>query len=124
MPTICDHSISASRALSSGCKGDLGFGHHAPKVVRLEESGREEVDLPAEHPFEFLLHANEAKAGRLAFLELDEDVHIACGTEVVAYHRTEEVEVTNVVATAEVGERLSVDLDAKAHWPTHPQGRP
>ena len=70
--------------------------------VRTERPRRAEVDVPPEERRELLPRLAELEEARSAVgLELDEDVDVAPGTEVVAENRPEERETPHPVATAE-----------------------
>ena len=64
---------------------------------------------------EFACDRDEAKAWRVARQELDEDIHVAVGSEVVAQHGPEQRQARNMVALAERRYSLSIDRQVWTH---------
>ena len=56
-------------------------------------------------------------------LELDEDVNIAVGSEVVTQDRPEESETPNVIAPTEVSKLFLIDCDSRTHALTIPHSQ-
>lgn len=97
--------------LSRRDKDILRLGEDLVSEVSAEEARGVQVDGSAEDGGEFVLHGEEREAGGGAGLELDEDVDVAVGAEVIAEHGAEESEAPDAVAAAEVGEGLARDGD-------------
>src|SRR6266849_229276 len=116
--------LTASRAWSSMCRIGtvsscldiqlLRLGEHLVAEVLARRVGGVQVDAAPQDRGQLILHPEEGEPGRLTRFELDEDVHVALGREIVAQERAEEGQAADVVATAEVSDPLVWDLDAGA----------
>ncbi len=60
-----------------------------------------EIDPTSEDLGQVVLHPEELQPGRLAGLELHQDVDIALGPEILSKHRTEECQSLDPVTPAE-----------------------
>lgn len=69
-----------------------------------EESQRIEIHLPSEKCGEFALHGKEAQADMGVGLELNEDVQVAVGAEVIPEDGTEDLQPADVVPATEIGD--------------------
>src|SRR5262245_30248198 len=118
-------SSKASRAWSRMCARQtrasccgidrLGLGQHSIAEVGTQEARSVEVHLPAEDLAELFLNGEKGEPRHVPWLELDQDVDVALGPEVLPQHRTEEGEPADVVLATEGGDGLPVDRDAKSH---------
>src|SRR2546423_1759037 len=90
----------------------LRFRQHSFADVRTHELRRIQVNPPTEDFRKLLLYREERKPRHAPRLELDQHVHVAVGTKVIAQHRAEEGQPADVVLSAEVGDLFTVNRDA------------
>ena len=86
-----------------------------------EVGARPKVDLPAKQACELQLEFGDPEhPGCVAGLELHEEVDVAVGSELAAQGGPEEAETADPVGAAEVGQRVSVDVNAgrELHGPS------
>src|ERR1043165_1041185 len=81
-----------------------------PEVLA-EEAGRVQVYLPAEQSGQFALHREEREAGRVAGLELDQNVDVAIRPKVLAQHRAEQRQTRDVAPATKLRECVAVERD-------------
>src|SRR5438874_2452050 len=90
----------------------LRFRQHSFAHMWAYELRRVQVNPATEDFRKLLLHREERKPRRAARLELDQHVHVAVVTKVIAQHRAEEGQPADVVLSAEVGDLFPVNGDA------------
>ncbi len=100
--------MSLSRARSSGCIDDLCFIEHALTKGSAEKSWCVEIDAPAENTGELIFEIEQFPPRGAAILELNQDVYIAVGPEVLSQDGAEEGEAADMVSPAEVGHVFKV----------------
>jgi len=74
-----------------------------------------QVDFAPEHRRELVLYIDECKPRNMTGLELDEHVDVAGRSEIVAQHRAEQGEASDMPSTAELGDPLRIDCNPGRH---------
>jgi hypothetical protein len=92
---------------------DFRLGLHAIPEVSAQELGRVQVHFSAHDFGKLPLHGEECQARHMAGLELDKNIHIAVGTEIVSQDGAEEGQPSDVVSPAEIGDLFSIKRDAR-----------
>jgi len=86
--------------LTAGSRRDIlifGFREHLAAEVAADGRRSVEVDGPIEQSAQFFLHPEEPEPRRPSRLELNQHVHVAVGTEIVAQCGPEHGKPTNAI---------------------------
>jgi len=83
-----------------------------------EARGHQVHRAPPKELRQLALHPHESQPGRVAWLELDEDIDVALRSEVLSQDGPEEGKPPDVVPAAESFQFGLVDLDARTHRTT------
>ncbi len=80
---------------------NLGFGQSSFSNFRAEELRGMQFDPAAQKPAELAFHREELQTRRVAWFELDQNIHVALRAEISTHHRTKQRELMDVVSAAE-----------------------
>ena len=117
---------------SSGMEG-LGLGENSIPDEPMDRPAAHEVDRTPEEGLQLLGKVDDRPPGRVALFELVEQVDVAIGPELVGEDGPEHGKLSEVPATAELGQPLTVDVEIRsdAHVDqstrdgiVHSEGRP
>jgi hypothetical protein len=100
---------------SRAAKLDLRLGEDFLAEVAADGAWGVKVDFLPEEFREFGLDREEREARNMSRVEVDEDVHGARRSEVLAEDGSEKGEPPNMVTATEVGEAIPVDPKSRSH---------
>lgn len=83
--------------------------------IRTETVRSVQVHCSTEELRQLVMHGDECKSRRITRLEFNENIDIAFRHKIIAQHRAEKGEFTDMVAPAELGNFILRDFDSYTH---------